>query len=542
MTRTLSRWPVAAAAVAVVLMSGLASPPIASAAVAPPTVVAVSAGVNHACALTEAGGVKCWGRNTYGQLGDGTTTDAFTPVDVGGVGVATAIAVGLDHTCALTDAGGVKCWGRNSIGQLGDGTHKRSVAPIDVPTLTSGVTAIAAGANDTCALLATGGVQCWGQNDSGQLGDNTLLAKASPTDVATLTAGVQAISASASHTCAVMLDGTAKCWGANLSSQLGDGTTKRAKVPVDVVGLTSADAITAGQDHTCALTDAGAVLCWGSNKSGQIGDGTTKSRRAPTPVFGLTGGALGVSAATAHTCAVTGGGQALCWGGNAVGQLGSGGGAALKPAAVVGMASGVASVSASGEDTCAVTAAGSARCWGGNSNGQIGDSTRGRLAQRRVPMTVWGLTGGGTESFRPDLLLARAVRGPFVGDNRYNATGAKQTLKLRVSRGGVTRGFARLQSDGSANDIVFLQGTGFGNSRSAVRTACRVGRADATAAVASGVAWARVATTRAVRLSFSIAAKKAAALGASHVITVLARSSHDPTKVDVIRLVVTVVR
>ncbi len=541
MIRILPRWPVAAAAAAV-LMSGLVSPTIASAAVAPPNVVAVSAGVNHACALTDAGGVKCWGRNTYGQLGDGTTTDQFTPIDVAAVGVATQIAVGMDHTCALTDAGGVKCWGRNSYGQLGDGTHNRSLTPIDVPTLTSGVTAIVAGANDTCALLATGGVQCWGQNDSGQLGDDTLLAKVSPTDVSGLISGVQAISASESHTCAVLLDGTAKCWGANLSSQLGDGTTKRAKVPVDVVGLTSAKAITAGQDHTCALTDAGAVLCWGSNKSGQLGDGTTKARRTPTTVVGLTTGALGVTAATAHTCAVTGTGQALCWGSNAAGQRGSGGGAALKPAAVMGLTSGVAAMTASGRNTCATTVEGSARCWGDNSFGQVGDSTHGRPAQRRTPMTVWGLTGGGTDTFRPDLMVAGSVRGPFVGDNRYNATGLKQTLKVRVSRGGATRGYARLQSDGSVRDIVFLQGTGFGRPRSDVLTACFVGRAHATAAVASGAAWTQVATTKAVRLSFTIRAKTTAALRASHVITVLARSSHDPTKVDVIRIVVTVVR
>ena len=194
--------------------------------------VAVSAALEHSCAVLTAGGVKCWGENDFGQLGDGTAIDRLTPVDVVGLSDAVAVAAGATYTCALTSAGGVKCWG-----------DRYGNAPADVAGLTSSVVAISAFNIHACALLTSGGVKCWGVNNYGQLGDAQrcgTAACAEPVDVVGLQSGVAAISAGAQHSCAVTEAGGVKCWGNNYFGQLGDGTGKYgaiSAVPVDVVEL-----------------------------------------------------------------------------------------------------------------------------------------------------------------------------------------------------------------------------------------------------------------------------------------------------------------
>ncbi len=271
-------------------------------------VSAIAPGYMHTCALT-AGGVVCWGNNTYGELGDGTTTDRWVPTAVSGLGSGvSAITAGRRHTCALTTGGGVKCWGSNANGQLGDGTTTDRWVPTVVSGLGSGVTAVSAGGFHTCALTTGGGVVCWGQNNNGQLGDGTTTQRLTPTAVSGLASGGAAtVSAAGNHTCARTTGGGAVCWGDNAYGQIGDDTTTNRLTPTTVSGLASGvAAIGAGWWHTCALTTGGGVVCFGDDSSTQLGLGTRVLTALPSSVYGY-GGAIAVSAIGPATGSAGGG-------------------------------------------------------------------------------------------------------------------------------------------------------------------------------------------------------------------------------------------
>jgi alpha-tubulin suppressor-like RCC1 family protein len=431
--------------------------------------IAVAAGGDHSCALTAAGGVKCWGSNLAGQLGDGTTITRTTPVDVSGldsdvaaVGVGyrhtcalttaggvkcwglahttpvdvvalnievtaitagfdrtcaltaagevkcwgslestpekvggfgsevTAIAAGADHTCALLVTGGVQCWGRNTWGQVGDGTNAQRPAPVDVVGLSSGVTAIAAGGDHTCALMSTGGIKCWGYNWYGQLGDGSIAARQyTPVEVRGLGSGITAITTGAVHTCALTSAGGAMCWGSNHRGELGNGTTVYRALPVDVGGLGGvATAIATTEGHTCVVA-AGGAMCWGSNQHSQLGDGTMTYRFVPEHVSGLEGGVTAVTAGRNHTCALSAEDGVTCWGSNLFGQLGDGTAMTrTTPVAVSGLDNGVTAIAAGWYHTCALMGVGAVKCWGSNGQGQLGDGTK---VDRYVPVAAYGL-------------------------------------------------------------------------------------------------------------------------------------------------------
>ncbi len=357
-------------------------------------VTALAAGHDHTCALTSAGGVKCWGSNGYGQLGDNSMTNRLTPVEVVGLtsGV-TALAAGSIHTCALTNGGGVKCWGGNFEGQLGDNSSTRRLTPVEVIGLASGITAIAAGWEHTCALTNSGGVKCWGWNGYGQLGDNSTTDRRTPVEVIGLASGVTTIGAGRLHTCALTSGGGVKCWGWNRYGQLGDNSWTDHLTPVDVAGLASGvTALAAGWYHTCALTSGGGVKCWGQNQYGQLGDNGTATRLTPGEVTGLTSGVVAIAAGYAHTCALTGGGGVKCWGWNEYGQLGDNGNSYRgAPVDVVGLASGVTALAAGWYHACALTSGGGIKCWGQNEYGQLGDNSFG---YRLTPVEVAELTSG----------------------------------------------------------------------------------------------------------------------------------------------------
>ena len=251
----------------------------------------VIAGGRHTCAITSAGAALCWGINTYGEVGDGTNVAAANPVSVTGLGSGVAaLALGDGHSCALTTAGAVKCWGRNTDGQLGDGTRTHSNVPVDVDDLSSGVGAISAGGSHSCALVSDA-PQCWGNNDGRQLGIGVEGDRMSPTDVCATGSGgtcvplvdISSISAGDAHTCAVTDTGGLKCWGWDGFGQLGDGTASFFEFqlnPADVPGLSGAGgdpdvaSLDSGSGHTCVVTTAQVVKCWGWNSHGQLGDGS----------------------------------------------------------------------------------------------------------------------------------------------------------------------------------------------------------------------------------------------------------------------------
>ncbi len=290
----------------------------------------LGAGQGHSCALLVDGTVQCWGWNAYGELGDGTTTDSFTPITVNGLTANVAsLAVGREHSCARLANGTVQCWGLNSDGQLGDGTnvYDASLPPVTVYGITTAV-AVAAGDYHSCAVLADKSVWCWGRNDNGQLGNNSIIAAWAPVQagigsISTATA----VAAGGSHSCARLEDGRVECWGLNSSGQLGDDTKNESHIPVYVRGIATATAIAVGNAHSCALLSDKTVKCWGQNNYGQLGNSLTTNSSTPVMVSGITD-AVEIAASGDYSCArlsdSISDGKIECWGFNADGQLGNG--------------------------------------------------------------------------------------------------------------------------------------------------------------------------------------------------------------------------
>jgi len=343
----------------------------------------VAAGEYHTCGVTPAGRAMCWGKNEYGQLGTGGS-DSLIPVGVSGLGSGViGIGAGLTHGCAIKASGQVVCWGDNNYGQIGVGTSVSQYAtPQLVDGLPSEVVSIALGGAHTCAVLVDGTAMCWGYNASGQLGDTTTSTRRYPVAVVGLPSAVVSLTAGYVNTCAILEDSSLWCWGYNAFGQLGDGTSAPSTIPVRPKNLgENMVSVACGAYHTCAVDTDGIVKCWGNNADGQCGRaGGGEFSEAGPSVAGLALNVIGVSAGYDYSCAWTEDGLSMCWGSNSVGQLGDNNAVLKRHTAelVYGLGTGVAGLSKiSLRHLCATMASGKVRCWGYNPYGAIGDGSVG---------------------------------------------------------------------------------------------------------------------------------------------------------------------
>ncbi len=282
----------------------------------------VSGGGRHTCAVTTGQAAYCWGYNFQGQLGTGNTVNTSAPVAVSGGHSFATVSSGYSHTCGVTTpAGSVYCWGSNSDGQLGDGTTNSDSTPVAV-SLPETIQAVTTGTYHSCALGTSGTAYCWGHGLSGELGHGVWGSSLIPV---TVSGGpFQSIEAGDYYTCGLDPVGNAYCWGSGWSGQIGDGTTTSYNIPTLVPGTTY-QWISAGDATTGGITSGGAAQCWGRNDYGQVGNGTQTDRElSPLAVTGGAGYQQVTTDAWSFSCGLDASGAPYCWGDNADGYLGVG--------------------------------------------------------------------------------------------------------------------------------------------------------------------------------------------------------------------------
>ncbi len=371
----------------------------------------VAGGEEHTCAVNSSGAVFCWGSNADGQLGNGTNTKSLTPVPATGLSSGVVgVTAGQDFTCALTHAGTVMCWGSNTTGDLGNGTTNDSNVPVEVLDVAgtaplSGVVAISAGQYFVCALTSAGSVLCWGDNAEQELGpEPSGFRTGLPNVVTGIPAGMVAINTGAGFACALTSTGVAWCWGGSGTGVLGAGPNLPNGSPVEVLNLAGTAPISGvaqiagGYQDACAVTNAGTALCWGANQAGEDGNATNTAVSSPVQVLDIAGTSplVGVTAIVSgdnDACAITSAGGVLCWGDPFNGELGNNYGPDTEiPVQVSGLTSGVMEIAAGYHHNCAVLSNGGVMCWGFNINGQLGN---GNTNDASTPVAVEGVGGAG---------------------------------------------------------------------------------------------------------------------------------------------------
>jgi len=380
------------------------------------------------------------------------------PVDLTAV---KALAGGGLHTCELAANGTVRCWGANDSGQLGTGgTAELHSAPLSPISGLTNVVSVSAGSSHSCALLASGKVQCWGLGSDGQLGIFPRADSSTPVMVQTFSepvgglvglidlTGVVALAAGFRHNCALLANGTVVCWGDNRQGQLGNNPlTTSSSVAIPVAGLTTAVALTAGNAHTCALLSSGKVKCWGLNNNGQLGDGSINPSFQPVTVQQLLvgrglvdlSGIVALEAGSLHTCALRVEGKVFCWGDNTRGQLGDGTtidnhAASVKPVQQV-VPEGrfdlgaIVALGIGQQHSCALRVDGQPFCWGSNQNGQLGD---GFITDSPLAMPVPSFTF----NIDPNVVLNNNQRVAVVTALANCPAGDQVHLEVQLTQGG----------------------------------------------------------------------------------------------------------
>jgi prepilin-type N-terminal cleavage/methylation domain-containing protein len=357
-------------------------------------------GANNMCATGINDLTYCWGYNAFSQVGDRTTTDRSKPTtvnttDILGGNKLTQISSGSVHTCAIATDQNAYCWGNNTSGVLGDGTTVDRPSPVQVVRtgVLSGKTikSISAGDSHTCVIASDDNAYCWGANVNGGLGNGATVASSVP--VAVTTSGalsgktIKSISSGYDFTCAIASDNNAYCWGTNNTGQLGINSTTRSLNPVAVltsgalIGKT-VTSLSANYNHTCTVASDNNAYCWGANASGEIGDGTTVTRTVPTAVTrtGVLNGKTikSISSGFQYNCVIASDDYPYCWGQN-FGRLGNGSNtSSTVPVATTlsGALNGkkIASITAADTTTCALTDDSLLYCWGSNYYGMVGNS------------------------------------------------------------------------------------------------------------------------------------------------------------------------
>ncbi len=417
----------------------------AVATVSTSTWTSVALGDGHTCGIKSDSTLWCWGKNTNGQVGDGTTVDKNTPTEVSGGGAWTSVAVSPYYSvCGIKSDSSLWCWGKNNFGQLGDGT----TADKNVPTVVTGTwKSISITGEHSCGIKSDNTLWCWGNNQYGRLGDGTATNRSSPVNISVgltwekvyaagyNTCGIRSggtlvcwgdgpysengnnvyadqyspvgvngggtwkdVSLTGGHVCAIKSDDTVWCWGDDGYGQVGNNAALAGQPIPTAISTggawsqiqtfwgwwTSLSGSNAEGSHSCALKSDGTIWCWGRNNYGQLGNNTTSNKAIPTTLNG--GGTWSkMSTMSTHACGIKSDSTLWCWGKNAAGEVGDATTVTKTVPTAIGTDSWTSVVVGPANHTCAIQSDNSLWCWGENTNGQVGDGT---TANKTSPVKI----------------------------------------------------------------------------------------------------------------------------------------------------------